>query len=255
MADRNRYLANEIRDPADPAARRGGAAGLGVGEVILCIIQARMGSTRLPGKVLLPIGGKPILQWVIDAANNAELVDEVIVATSYKSEDAVLLEYCAEHQTYCELGPLDDVLERFYQAALWFQPLHIVRLTADCPMSDPYFIDNMIRHHLYGGFDYTTNSGFPGSFPDGTDVEVFTMDTLTRAAKLATKPEDREHVTPFMRQPNLFNIRQVPFPLLNGKIDPVTEKKYSVDTREDYERVKEEMERCLRGRRGYLTVH
>ena len=222
---------------------------MGVGEVILCIIQARMGSTRLPGKVLLPIGGKPILQWVIDAANDAELVDEVIVATSYKSEDAVLLEYCAEHQTYCELGPLDDVLERFYQAALWFQPLHIVRLTADCPMSDPEVIDRVIKCHLACKHDYTSNSGFEGAYPDGYDVEVFTMETLTRAAKLASTPAEREHVTPFMRNPAMFRIGRVHYQ------DSPTDRKYSVDTREDYERVKEEMERCLRGRRGYLTVH
>ena len=216
--------------------------------MILAIIQARMSSTRLPGKVLMPIGGKPILQWVIDAAEQAKLVDETIVATSTKPEDAVIVDHCFNvSQNYCSLGPLEDVLDRFYEAALAFGPLHIVRLTADCPMSDPDIIDDVIRLHLREGIDYTTNSGFKGSYPDGQDVEVFTMNTLTRAAKLATTPHEREHVTPYMKNEAMFRVGRL-------YCQEPTDIKYSVDTREDYERVKEEMEKCLHARKNYLTV-
>jgi spore coat polysaccharide biosynthesis protein SpsF (cytidylyltransferase family) len=215
-------------------------------EIILAIIQARMSSSRLPGKVLLPIGGKPILHWVIQAAKQAKLVDEVIVATSYNTEDERIVDYAAG---YVEVfpGELEDVLGRFYEAALLYQPLHIVRLTADCPMGNPEIIDATIRLHLREGNDYTTNSGFPGCFPDGQDVEVFTMETLTRMAKLATLPHDREHVTPFMRESGLFKVGMLQC------TDP-TDKKYSVDTREDYERVKEEMEKCLPAQKPCLRV-
>ena len=218
--------------------------------MILAIIQARMSSTRLPGKVLMPIGGKPILQWVIDAAEQAKLVDETIVATSTKPEDAVIVDHCFNvSQNYCSLGPLEDVLGRFYEAALAFGPLHIVRLTADCPMLAlyPEVIDETIRLHLRENNQYTTNSGFDGSFLDGLDVEVFTMEALTRAAKLAELPQQREHVTPFMHR---FSIEE------RGRLYCIapSDKKYSVDTREDYERVKEEMEKCLHARKNYLTV-
>jgi len=214
--------------------------------MILTIIQARMSSTRLPGKVLLPIANKPMLYWTIRAAKQTPLVDKVIVATSNTEEDERLRDY-ALHYVDVLPGDLHDVLGRFYLAALCYSPTHIVRLTADCPMVDPEIIDKVISAHLYGDYDYTTNSGFQGSYPDGQDVEVFTMKTLTRAAKLATKPYDREHVTSFMRNRQMFNIGRV-------YCKNAGNKKYSVDTKEDYERVKEEME-CLLARRSSLNVH
>ena len=207
--------------------------------IILCIIQARMGSTRLPGKVLMQIGGKAILQWVIEAAEKARLVDRVIVATTAERKDDVIGD---RYEAFRYGGNPSDVLGRFYHTALHYSPTHIVRLTSDCPASDPEIIDAVIRHHLRGNYDYTTNSGFPGSYPDGQDVEVFTMGALTRAAKLATQDYDREHVTPFMKNSDMFKV---------GKLycaNP-TGKKLSVDTREDYERIKEELE-CSLNRRS-----
>ena len=118
-------------------------------------------------------------------------------------------------------------------------------------MSNPKIIDKVIRFHLEEFYDYTTNSGFEGSYPDGKDVEVFTMDTLTRAAKLATKPHDREHVCTFMKNRNMFRVGQVysGASLWLGK-----GRKYSVDTLEDYEFVKEELE-CLPALKNYSPGH
>ena len=216
--------------------------------MILAVLQARMSSVRLPGKVLLPIGGKPILQWVIEAARAAKLVDSVVVVTSSEDSDLPISEYCLEHHIPHRAGSLNDVLDRYYRTAIYYKPSHIVRLTADCPMSDPEIIDLVITDHLIRDNDYTTNSGFPGCYPDGQDVEVFTMDTLTRAAKLAVDPYEREHLTLYMRNAEMFKVRRVYCP------EP-TDKKFSVDTRDDYERVKEEMEECLLNRRNCSSAH
>ena len=205
--------------------------------MILAIIQARMSSTRLPGKVLMPIAGKPMIKWVIDAALAAKLVDEAVVATSDRPDDEAIIDYVVEYVDVFP-GDIDDVLDRFYQAALCHHPAHIVRLTADCPMSDPAIIDEAVRFHLEGLHDYTRNC------KDGFDVEVFTYEALLHAAKLASMPHQREHVTPYMREDPC---------LVKGELYLPRNKsgKYSVDTEEDFERVEEEM-LCLHARKNYL---
>lgn len=213
--------------------------------MILCIIQARMSSTRLPGKVLMPIAGKPILQWVIDAARNSKLVDTVVVATSTEPEDDQIADYASTKYVLFHLGKLNDVLDRFYRVALEHKPTHIVRLTADCPMLDSRIIDRTIQCHLMGNYDYTHNVGFP----DGLDVEIFTMQALTRAAKLATEEYDREHVTSFMRNEMLFKVGEYRKLEIKNITKEYRLEKYSVDTPEDYERIKEEAE-CLLSQKG-----
>ena len=162
--------------------------------MILCIIQARMSSTRLPGKVLKDLAGKPMLQWVIDAAVDSKLLDGVVVATSTMASDIPITEYCYKQKIYCTTGPLDDVLARFYQTAVEWRATHIVRLTADCPLLTGGVIDEVIREYLSEGFEYLIN------LIDGLDVEIFKYTDLLTAHKLAESINDREHVTPFIAE-------------------------------------------------------
>ena len=204
--------------------------------MILAIIQARMSSERLPGKVMLPIGGYPILSWVVQAAENSGLVDEYVVATSTMASDLRICAFCDENDIPYTTGSLDDVLDRFYQTALEFMPTHIVRLTADCPMLTGEIIDKTIRAYFERRVDYAYNE------VDGVDVEVFPFASLLVAAKMATSQSDREHVTPYIKRKSRATLLRH-----YGKSAG------SVDTKEDYERIKGEME-CSLNQRGCLTV-
>jgi spore coat polysaccharide biosynthesis protein SpsF len=167
--------------------------------MILAILQARMSSTRLPGKVMLPILGVPALQQQIRRIQNSMLIDKLIVATSDDESDTVIADLCQKIDVACFRGPLDDVLDRFYQAAKTYEPLHIVRLTGDCPLCDSGIIDEVIQYHLDGDFDFTSNA-LPPTFPDGLDVEVIRYNLLEDAASNATTNRQREHVTPYIRE-------------------------------------------------------
>ena len=159
--------------------------------MILAIIQARMSSNRLPGKVLKDLAGKPMLQWVIDAAVDSKLIDHVIVATSDDESDDPICEYLKEGYFR---GSLYDVLDRFYQAAIIssIHPTHIVRLTADCPLLTGAVIDQVIKLYLQNELRYMQN-GY-----DGLDVEVFPYNELLIAHKVAFSEYDREHVTSYI---------------------------------------------------------
>lgn len=166
---------------------------------VLAILQARVSSTRLPGKVLAPILNRPMLALQIERLRRAARLDQLMVATSCDPSDDPLAALCTELSVPFYRGSLDNVLERFYQAALPTQPKHIVRLTGDCPLADPTVIDACIDYHLDGDFDYTSNTQQP-TFPDGLDVEVFRFDCLAEAREEASLPSQREHVTPFLYQ-------------------------------------------------------
>jgi len=209
--------------------------------LILAIIQARMTSQRLPGKVLKEIAGKPMLQHVVDAAMAAETIDGVVVATSTMGSDLPILEYCYHNDIETYTGPLDDVLERFYRTAKFYGASYIVRLTGDCPLVTGDVIDRVVKLHLAADFDYTKNA------VDGYDVEVFSYDNLTKAAKLATKPEDREHVCLFFQNGT--------FDWVDCFIPDDIVGKYSVDTEEDFEKIRGVMEGCSQNQRGCLNAH
>jgi glutamate-1-semialdehyde aminotransferase/spore coat polysaccharide biosynthesis protein SpsF (cytidylyltransferase family) len=165
--------------------------------MILGIIQARFSSTRLPGKVLKPILAKPMLELQIERVLQSKKIEKLVVATSNEVEDDVIKKLCTKLGVDCFRGSLIDVLDRFYQAAIANKPKHVVRLTGDCPLSDPEVIDRVIEFHLTENSDYTTNAIEP-TFPDGLDVEVCTIDALKDAWKEAVLPSQREHVTPFI---------------------------------------------------------
>ena len=175
---------------------------------VVAIIQARMASTRLPGKVLADIAGKPMVWHVVQRVRQAHSIDEVIVATSNLATDNPLAEFCAKQHLSCFRGSEEDVLDRFYQAARAFDASTIVRVTADCPLIDPAVLDRVVAEFQTQGADYASNVGIR-SFPDGLDVEVFSFAAAERAWKEATRKTEREHVTPYLRYSGHFRICSV----------------------------------------------
>jgi len=164
----------------------------------VAIIQARMGSTRLPGKVLADLAGQPVLAWVVRAARAATGVDDVWVATSTAAADDAVVAWCKANGVPVHRGSEDDVLDRYVGAAKASGANVVVRLTADCPLLDPAVIAQTIRLRAMTGVAYASNVD-PPTWPDGLDCEVLTADTLVTAAAEATRASDREHVTPFVR--------------------------------------------------------
>jgi spore coat polysaccharide biosynthesis protein SpsF len=181
---------------------------------VLAILQARMSSRRLPGKVLAPVLGQPMIQRQIERILRAKRVDKLLVATSVMSHDNSIAEVCAAISQPCFRGSLDDVLGRFVAAMNAHGPAdHVVRLTADCPLIDWTIIDRCVSEHLAAGADYTSNA-IVRTFPDGLDVEVIRADTLRIANARAHDRESREHVTPFIySNPDIFRIRHVTQPV------------------------------------------
>ena len=198
---------------------------------VLAILQARVSSSRLPGKVLKPILGKPMLQHQIDRVTRARSLDALVVATSTDASDDPVAGLCAAAGVNCFRGSLDDVLDRYYQAALEHQPRHIVRLTGDCPLIDPEIIDRLVEFYLAGSFDHAGNAVEP-MFPDGLDAEVFTFAALEAAWREASLPSQREHVTPFIhQQPDRFRIGSY-----TNDVD-LSHLRWTVDEPEDFDLV------------------
>lgn len=177
--------------------------------MILAILQARTSSTRLPGKVLKPILGIPMLMRQVERIKKSKLIDKFVVATSTDPADNPIEQLCKDNGINCFRGSLDDVLDRFYQAAKLYNPIHIVRLTGDCPLQDPEIIDRVIEHHLHGNYDYTSSAVEP-TFPDGLDAEIFRFSCLEDAWNEAQLPSQREHVSTFIyQQPKRYKIGSV----------------------------------------------
>jgi spore coat polysaccharide biosynthesis protein SpsF len=177
--------------------------------MIVAIIQARMGSTRLPGKVLLEVQGQPLLGHVVQRVKQAKMVEQVVVATSEASSNEAIVDFCQQAGVLCFRGSENDVLDRYYQAAKWIQADLIVRVTADCPLIDPTVIDRVVSAHLQGAYDYTSNT-LERTYPDGLDTEVFTFAALSRAWQEAKLLSEREHVTPYIwKHDEIFTIQQV----------------------------------------------
>ena len=162
----------------------------------VAVIQARMGSTRLPGKVLEDLDGRPVIAWVATAAAAIPGVDRVAVATSEAAADDGLAGWCAENGVTCVRGPLDDVLARYELTARETGAGILLRLTGDCPFLDPAVAGQVLTLLQLQDADYATNTQ-PPTWPDGLDCEAFTRAALERAAAEATRPSEREHVTPY----------------------------------------------------------
>jgi glutamate-1-semialdehyde 2,1-aminomutase/spore coat polysaccharide biosynthesis protein SpsF len=178
----------------------------------VAIIQARLGSSRLPRKVLADIAGRPMLWHVVQRVRRAQLVDQVVVATSVAATDEPLAVYCREAGLPCFRGNEDDVLDRFYQAAAYFEAGVVVRITADCPLIDPAVIDQVVGAFRQGKGDYVSNT-LRYTYPDGLDVEVFSAAALEQAWREARKPSEREHVTPYLYLSGKFRAANVENPV------------------------------------------
>jgi spore coat polysaccharide biosynthesis protein SpsF len=167
----------------------------------VAIIQARMGSSRLPGKVLLDIAGKTMIQRVIERTRRAQTVDSVSVATTLDPSDNPIAAFAVSMGVACTRGSLHDVLDRYYRAAQTHNADIVVRITGDCPAVDPALVDQAVETLLDGGYDFVANRlppPFPRTFPIGLDVEVCTFDALQWAWMSADQPFHHEHVMPFL---------------------------------------------------------
>jgi spore coat polysaccharide biosynthesis protein SpsF (cytidylyltransferase family) len=172
----------------------------------LAIIQARVGSTRLPRKALMDLGGETVLARVIHRLSRSRLVSKLIVATSDSPADIAIVGECQRLGASCFRGSEHDVLDRYYQAARAAIAESVVRITSDCPLIDAELVDDTVRILVEQQADYSSNV-FPRSYPRGLDVEVFTMAALDRAWRQAREPHQREHVTPyFYEHPETFKL-------------------------------------------------
>lgn len=199
---------------------------------VAAIIQARLGSTRLPGKIFKGISGKPMLWHIVNRLFHSNLIDAIIVATTNLPEDDKVQEFCEMNNILFYRGSSEDVLSRYYEAAAKFKADLIIRITSDCPVIDPLIIDNMLEYFFEENqsieLDYLSNV-HPRTFPRGLDTEIFSFNSLTIAHNEATQQYEREHVTPYIyNHPEKFRIKNF-----------VNEKDYSfhrwtVDTQKDF---------------------
>ncbi|HUI39787.1 MAG TPA: glycosyltransferase family protein [Methanothrix sp.] len=180
----------------------------------VALIQARMGSTRLPGKVLMPILGKPMLWHIVKRVSYVKGLKGTVVATSDAPEDEAIRRFCIDEGIQVFAGSRDDVLDRIYRAASLYRADPILRITGDCPLVDPKLVGSLLKLYESGSFDHmgiATGAGAVfmkgGRFPDGLDAECFSFPALERAWMEATDPRDREHVTSYIwRQPKIFRL-------------------------------------------------
>ena len=170
----------------------------------VAIVQARMGSTRLPGKVMRSLIGRPVLWHVVDRLRFCQNVGAIVVATTTEPEDDVIEDWCCGHWVQCFRGSQDDVLDRYYHAAKFYQASSILRITADCPALDPVVVDELLGEYMAHAYDIC---GLSGSFPDGLDCEVMSFSALEQAWREAEMASEREHVTSYIHtHPDLFHV-------------------------------------------------
>ena len=217
----------------------------------VAIVQARMGSTRLPGKVLAVIGGKPMLAWVIDRARLAQSLDEVVVATSTEEEDQPIVDLCRDRVYTCCRGSIADVLNRYHTCAELADAEVVVRLTADCPLIDPGLIDQTVKAFLTSDppVAFATNRlPWDRSYPIGLDVEVCSKEALDTAWREAELSHQREHVMPFIYEnPERFSILELRSETNYGNM------RWTVDTKADLDLVREIIKR-LGGREDFTWM-
>jgi len=171
---------------------------------IVALVQARMGSIRLPNKVVKPVGGIPMIELLLSRLSRAKEVSQIVVATSLDERNQPLFNLVCKLGYACEKGSENDVLDRYVQAARAHQADVVVRITGDCPLVDPELVDECVQRFKALGVDYLCNN-YPPTYPDGLDIEVCTFKALEQASQATDKPFDREHVTPYLREPGKFN--------------------------------------------------
>lgn len=202
------------------------------------IVQARMTSTRLPGKVMKQVLGKPLLQYQIERLKRVKLADEIVIATTTNQTDEPIIDLCNTLSIAHFCGSEHDVLTRYYGSATAHQADVVIRVTSDCPLIDPQVINQVIDYYLQNQstYDYVSNS-IKRTYPRGMDTEVFSFSVLQQAFLEATAPPDREHVTPFIhRHPERYRVGYVTYP------EDCSHHRWTVDTPEDFELIQKIIE-------------
>lgn len=190
-----------------------------------------MTSTRLPGKVLIPIAGRPMLSWQLERMRHAARLDRIVIATTTNATDDPIVAWCGEQACEVTRGSETDVLSRYAQAARQHGAGTVVRLTSDCPLIDPALVDEAVGRFQATGCDYLSNMLQP-SFPYGLAVEVMTAQALLEAQQEAADPQEREHVTPFIYwRPERFRLESL------ATSPDLSHHRWTVDTPQDFELV------------------
>lgn len=212
---------------------------------VIAIIQARMSSSRLPRKVLMPLAGKPVLEHVVNRIQACTTISRVVVATSIDQTDDAILSWCNKNNISCFRGSLNDVLDRYYQAARNVQADVVVRITADCPAIDPTVVDEVVSGFIAGGYDYY---GLSGEFPDGLDCTVFAYAALEKAWREAKLTSEREHVGPYIeKNPQLFKTGGL------TKYTGLSHHRWTLDEPRDYEFLQKIFERLYKDGTPFLA--
>ncbi|MGI9218312.1 MAG: cytidylyltransferase domain-containing protein [Hydrogenophaga sp.] len=203
------------------------------------VVQARMTSTRLPGKVLLPLAGEPMLVRLLERLRRVQRAQGIVIATTTNVADDPIAALCAQQGVPCHRGSEHDVLSRYAEATRLHGADTVVRITSDCPLIDPALIDQVIAVYEEGDSDYVSNM-LPPTWPYGMAVEVFSAAALAQAHVEATQPAEREHVTPFLYwHPERYRLRNVASPV------DLSQHRWTVDTPEDYELVRRLFEHLM----------
>tara|TARA_B110000495_G_scaffold189490_1_gene190605 strand:- start:157 stop:924 length:768 start_codon:yes stop_codon:yes gene_type:complete len=197
------------------------------------IIQARTQSVRLPNKVLALIDGKSLIWHIIERLKSCEKVEQIILATSSREEDKKLIQIANDCNILSFVGDENDVLSRFYQAALKFNADPIIRITGDCPLVDPFLVDKILEFYLENNYDFVSNTIIP-TYPDGLDIEIFSLKSLTKSFNEAKLKSEKEHVTPYIwKNPKIFQ-------LFNYKNkEDLSNHRWTVDEQLDLELIRE----------------
>ncbi len=202
---------------------------------IVSTIEARMGSTRLPGKTMKEIVGKPMLELLIERLKRTKRIDEIVVATTTEPEDRVIAELAERIGVKCFRGSSEDVLDRVLRAAKTYQGDIIVEMTGDCPLLDPVLVDRIINIYLENTYDYVSNA-IKRTYPRGLDTQVFSVNVLNEVSKLTNDPADRENVSLYIYEHperyRLYNVEAPPEYRHPGY-------RWTVDSKEDFQFVKE----------------
>lgn len=201
---------------------------LGKKRKVVIIVQARMSSTRLPGKVLMPLLGRPMLEFQLERLRNVQNASQIVVATTTQNTDDPIAALCNRLGVEVFRGDESDVLHRYYSAAKHCGADVIVRITGDCPLIDPLIIERVIDFFLDSPYDYVGNT-LQKTYPRGMDTEVFSFESLEHAQKDAQEPAEREHVTLYIyRHPELFSLANI------AHSSDQSHYRLTVDTPEDF---------------------
>ena len=212
---------------------------------VVAIIQARMNSSRLPAKVLMPLANKPVLGHIVERLSYCKLIGSILVATSNEDSDKPIVDYCKNNSINYYCGNLNDVLDRYYQAAKNCNAESILRITGDCPVIDPVIIDAVIAGYLSNNYDLY---GLGGEFPDGLDCTIFSFAALEIAWKDARLKSEREHVCPYIENnPHLFD---------NGMLEVfrgLEKYRWTLDVPEDYKLLSKIFDKLYKKNSPFLT--